>query len=229
MKAVIFDMDGTLLDTEKIYQKYWNKAAKELGNDITPEQFLLFRSLGHSYAVELAKELTGSASAYDEIRSYRKKLMDPVMEVMNIPLKPYVTEALTLLKNSGITLAVATATKLDLTENYLKRAGLISFFDEIISARSVNKGKPAPDVYLYACEKIGAEPEETFAVEDAPNGVKSAYNAGCKVIMVPDMTEPEDELLKIISYKAGNLLEAAEYVNNYREDIVIQNDKNTEE
>ena len=100
-------MDGTLLDTERIYQKYWKIAADELGYNLSTEQLLLLRSLGHSFGIEKMKELTGSAEAYDKIRDYRKKLMDPLMENMEvIPLKPKVKEALAFLKDKGIRLAV---------------------------------------------------------------------------------------------------------------------------
>lgn len=205
-------MDGTLIDTEKIYQKYWNISAKELGYDLTEKDMLLFRSLGHSFAVKLAEQLTGSAEAYDEIRNRRKELMDPVMKEIELPVKPTAVEALTLLKENGVRLGVATATRLDRTEEYLERAGLHEYFDELISARSVAQGKPAPDVYLYACSRMNVSPSDAFAIEDAPNGVKAADAAGCKVIMIPDITEPDEEDWKHIVKRADNLLEAAEYI-----------------
>lgn len=205
-------MDGTLIDTEKIYQKYWNISAKELGYDLTEKDMLLFRSLGHSFAVKLAEQLTGSAEAYDEIRNRRKELMDPVMKEIELQVKPTAVEALTLLKENGVRLGVATATRLDRTEEYLERAGLREYFDELISARSVAQGKPAPDVYLYACSRMNVSPSDAFAIEDAPNGVKAADAAGCKVIMIPDITEPDEEDWKHIVKRADNLLEAAEYI-----------------
>ncbi len=212
MKTALFDMDGTLLDTERIYQKYWKMASDELGFGLTEEDLLKFRSLSVKYGIALAEEMTGRKTAYEELRNRRKELMDPIMKDIEMPLKPFVAEALKVLKENGVRLGVATATRLDRTMDYLERAGLVSYFDEIISARSVENGKPAPDVYLYACERIGSKPCDTFAVEDAPNGVKSAYRAGCKVIMIPDLTEPDDEIEGMISKVSKNLMDAAEFI-----------------
>ncbi|MBR1507318.1 MAG: HAD family phosphatase [Eubacterium sp.] len=212
MKTAIFDMDGTLLDTEKIYQKYWKIAADELGYNLSKEQLLLFRSAAFEYGMKLGEEMTGDPVAYDRIRKHRKKLMEPLMQKIEIPVKPYVKEAMTFLKEHGVKLAVATATKMDKTLEYLGRAGLTDFFDEIISAKDVAHGKPAPDVYLYACERVGVKPADAFAIEDAPNGVKAGHAAGCRVIMIPDLTEPDEELMQLIDYRADDLMKAAEYI-----------------
>ena len=212
MKTAIFDMDGTLLDTEKIYQKYWKIAADELGYNLSKEQLLLFRSAAFEYGMKLGEEMTGDPVAYDRIRIHRKELMEPLMQEIEIPVKPYVKEAMTFLKEHGVKLAVATATKMDKTLEYLGRAGLTDFFDEIISAKDVAHGKPAPDVYLYACERVGVKPADAFAIEDAPNGVKAGHAAGCRVIMIPDLTEPDEELMQLIDYRADDLMKAAEYI-----------------
>ncbi|MBR1674281.1 MAG: HAD family phosphatase [Eubacterium sp.] len=210
--AMIFDMDGTLLDTERIYQKYWRIAAEELGYKLTDEQFLSLRSLGHQFSPGRFKEMTGDEEAFVKIRTRRKEIMEPYMKSIEIPLKPYVKEALEKFRKAGIKLAIATATNEELTAEYLGRAGLREYFDEIICAVMVKTGKPAPDIYLYACERLGIEPGDAFAVEDAPNGVISASTAGCRTIMIPDLTEPDEELMKRIEYRADNLMAAAEYV-----------------
>ena len=210
--AVIFDMDGTILDTERIYQKYWRIAAEELGYKLKDEDYLGLRSLGHAFAPGRFLEMTGDNDAYIRIRSRRKELMEPHMDSINIPVKPYAAEALSRLREAGYRLAIATATNVELTEEYLGRAGLREYFDEIISAWMVETGKPAPDIYLYACEALGVRPKDTFAVEDAPNGVVSASTAGCRTIMIPDLTEPDYELSKYIEYRADDLMAAAEFI-----------------
>ena len=92
-------------------------------------------------------------------------------------------------------------------EKYLREAGILEYFDRIVCTSMVEEGKPSPQVYLYACDVLQAEPEQVFAVEDAPNGVLSAYRAGLKVIMVPDQAPPDGEISGLLYREAADLSE----------------------
>ena len=192
--TVIFDMDGTLIDTEKYYRIFWPKALAEFGYHMTDEQALSMRSLGRPFAPAHLKEMFGEELDYYAVRDKRKELMEACLDKEGIELKPGTVELLSWLKEHNIRAAIATATDMERTSKYLAKLGLRQYFDEIISATMVKEGKPSPDIYLYACEQLGRKPQECIAVEDSPNGVLSAYRAGCKVVMVPDQTQPDEEL-----------------------------------
>lgn len=193
--TVIFDMDGTLIDTEKYYRIFWPKALACFGYYMTDEQALSMRSLGRPFAVAHLKEMFGEELDYYAVRGKRTELMEACLDKEGIELKPGAVELLTWMKEHHIRAAIATATDLERTGKYLEKLGLRQYFDEIISATMVKEGKPSPDIYLYACEQLGRKPCECIAVEDSPNGVMSAYRAGCKVVMVPDQTRPDEELM----------------------------------
>lgn len=212
VQAVLFDMDGTLIDTECYYRRCWPEALKAFGYQMTDEQALFMRSLGRPFAPEQLKSWFGEELDYWAVRNKRKELMEEMIAREGIRIKPGAVELLEYLNSVKVTAAVVTATDLERANRYLERLGLLKYFDRVISATQVEQGKPSPDIYEFACRELKLEPEVCIAVEDSPNGVRSAYGAGCKVIMVPDQTEPDEELSKCLYACLPNLFEIKEYV-----------------
>ena len=196
--AVIFDMDGVLIDTEKHYNAAWCQAATEAGFPFTREHALLLRSCEAKEGEKLMQGIFGPSFDYYAIRERRRELVRERLQKYGLEKKPGVEETLRFLRDKGIKTAVATATALDITKSHLTRIGIYDLFDSIVSAKNVAHGKPAPDVYLYACEPIGERPQDCMAVEDSPNGILAAYTAGLRTVMVPDLTGPDEELSKYL-------------------------------
>lgn len=191
-KAVLFDMDGVIIDTEKHLVKYWCIAANEFGYPMKREHALHIRSLAGALASEYLRSEVDKDFDYSKVRERRKELMSAELERVGLELKPGVKELLSELDKRGIKKAVCTATDFPRTKGYLTKLDLFDSFDRIICAPMVEHGKPAPDIYLFACRELGLAPADCLALEDSPNGVLSAYTAGCSVVMVPDLTQPAE-------------------------------------
>lgn len=207
VKAVIFDMDGVLIDTEKWLNRYWCQAAREAGFDMKPEHALAIRSLAGKYAAPYLQGIFGERFSYWTIRERRKELMREHIAKHGIDKKNGVDEVLDYLKAHSIRTAVATATDPKRTKDYLTKIGIYDKFDYIICATMVENGKPKPDIYLHACAQMGELPEDCIAVEDSPMGVRSAVDAGIRTIMVPDLTKPDAETEKLIAAEADSLFD----------------------
>ena len=226
---IIFDLDGLLLDTEVYYSICWKEACKSLGYDLTYEQGLNLRSLDSKLAEEYFRALFGEECPYEDIRSLRKELMKNMIAERGINKKKGCDELLDYLRHNNIDFLLATSSSIQRAQRLLKMAGLENQFQTIVSTSMVKHGKPYPDVYLEACMKVDENPENCIAIEDSPNGVKSAYTAGCKVIMVPDLTEPEPHISHMLFSKAESLIEVINILGNHtglQSDGTIKGGKN---
>lgn len=214
IKAVIFDMDGVLIDTEKHYYEAWIQAATEAGFEFTGEHALMLRSCDANRASEMMKGIFGETFDYFSIRERRREIVKDRLAQYGLEAKPGIDRLLSYLHGRDIKTAVATATPLELTKQHLTHIGIYDLFDKVVSAKEVEHGKPAPDVYLYACEMIGEDPKDCLAVEDSPNGILSAYTAGLKPVMVPDLTQPDEELKKYLFSCQNSLADIIELIDN---------------
>ncbi len=199
IKGLLFDMDGLLLDTEKYYFRYWMESAAEFGFSMKPRHALAIRSLAARYAEGYLKKALGEDFDYHAVRARRRELICMALERDGISLKPGVHELLGYCKENGILTAVATATPRENARVHLTDVGLIDMFSEVVGGDSIEYGKPAPDIYKKAAAALNLPVQNCIALEDSPNGIISAFTAGCKPVMVPDLTEP-DEMLKPLLY-----------------------------
>lgn len=205
IKGILFDMDGVILDTEKLYTRFWQEAANALGYPMTKEQAMGLRSLNREFGAAKMQSYFDVPVNYEEVRNKRIELMNVFIEKEGVELKPGIKELLTYLKEKGIKTAIATSSPIERTEKYLEAVGLTGAFDKLISGYMVKKGKPEPDIYELAAREIGLTPQECLAIEDSPSGLLSASRANCYPVMVPDQDAPTPETESLLFAKADSL------------------------
>lgn len=198
IRGLIFDMDGLILDTEKLLARYWMQAAHEAGFPMTLEHVLGIRSLAAIYAKPRLQGIFGAQFDYEAIRARRRELTAQHIREHGIECKPGIGVLLSYCKDNGIRCAVGTATDRERTRDYLTQAGLYDRFDTFVCGDMVRKGKPDPEIYQTAAGALGLPPADCIALEDSPNGIRSAHAAGCKAVMIPDLSQPDEALLPLL-------------------------------
>ena len=205
--GVLLDMDGVVLNTEKLYARFWAEAAHALGYPMTYEQALGMRSLNSAAGQAKLESYFGPGVSRAEMRKKRVELMDAYVAQFGVEAKPGIHELLDYLKGQGIRTAIATSSPMERAKSYLDSLGLTAKFDCICSGHDVAQGKPAPDIYLKAAASIGVLPENCLAIEDAPAGIESAHRAGCWPVLVPDLDGTNEEMRKTLYAEADSLLD----------------------
>lgn len=211
MLAVVFDMDGVLFDTQKIYVRTWEKVAREL--DIKDFEKPLKLCIGRNKTdqVEILKTHCGEDFPFEEFYALKEKIFTDFIIKDGVPLMKGTKEILVNLKKLGAKIAIASSSRDDVVRHHLEETGLSEFFDVIIGGNMVKHSKPSPDIYLKACEKLDVEPSMAYAVEDSYNGIDSAVAAGLKTVMIPDTLPPTKEKDAVLFGRFDSLLELSEY------------------
>ena len=202
-QAVIFDMDGLMLDSERALLGCLAQAGADAGHDL-PEDLLL-SLIGSSDAVtrQIIASRVGAESVDALLRdSYAR--YDGIV-AGGVPHRPGIIELLDTLATHGIRRAVATSTRRPLALRKLETAGLLPYFEHVATSSDVAHAKPAPDIYLLAAHKLGIAPRHCLALEDSPTGVRAALAAGMTVIQIPDLLEPDETVRALGHAIAGSL------------------------
>jgi len=194
VKAVVFDMDGLLVDTEVLYCEALTAEAAAMGYELPVE--VLKRMIGHTWAggsAGVLKDHFGEAFDTDALRDGSIARFYELAEG-GVSLKAGVREVLEVLVARKIPRAIATSSRRTEVEHHIGHHGLLDSFQAIVASGDYPRPKPNPDPYLLAAERLGVDPAACLALEDSHNGVRAAHAAGMMTIMVPDILDPTEEM-----------------------------------
>lgn len=195
--AFLFDMDGLIFDSERIFMEQLAIVMKEAGYHLTREIYIETLGAGGKRLEEIMYSHFGNSYPLYEMGKKTAERITMLSETLGIPLKPYVTDTLAFLKKQEKKLAVASSTSTAQVKIYLEHAGILSFFDVVTGGDSVMRSKPDPDIFLFTLEKLEEAPESAVVLEDSENGIRAGKAAGCSTICIPDLKFPEEEILEM--------------------------------
>lgn len=193
-RAVIFDMDGVIFDSERMVLVCWERLAEKYHLSRMREAYMPCIGVNDARMKEIMKDFYGRDFPHDAFREEASALFHEMVRQEGLPVKKGVRELLAYLTKRNIPVGLASSTRLALVAEELTAAGLYEYFQAVTGGDQLKRSKPEPDIYLMACEKLGVRPEETYAVEDSYNGIRAAHSAGMMPVMVPDLLQPTEEM-----------------------------------
>ena len=203
-------MDGLMFDTEAMYQAAWNETAAEMGF-VLPETFV-YEVSGTSGDLLLSVILKYFHTD-DPDRLFQKVLRNVEERLKReVPVKPGLTDLLEHFRKEGVKLAVASSSYPEMIASNLRVSGTETYFDEIVSGSRIEHGKPAPDIFLYAADRLHLDPKDCYVFEDSVNGVLAGLAAGCTTVMVPDYVPPTEEIRNSSAVICTSLSEALDAI-----------------
>ncbi|MEG1846832.1 MAG: HAD family phosphatase [Lachnospiraceae bacterium] len=214
LEGIVFDMDGVLFDTERLFRTCWYQTAEEMKIPVEHREELINGGVGlnHNDTRVMFAQKLGKAFPFEEFTKRSAKRFHALIDREGLPIKEGLHEILDYLATTDLKVGIASSSITERVYKHLEKTGLTQCFSVIIGGDKVEHSKPQPDIYLKACEELGVNPCNSIAIEDSPNGIKSAYAAGMKVIMIPDMIEATTQIDALLYCKLNTLLEMKEYL-----------------
>ena len=211
-QAVVFDMDGVIFDTERLVIGFWKEVAKK--HNIPNVEHTCIQCLGTNRVRtrEIFLENYGADFPFDPYRAEVTELFNTHYKGVPLPTKPGVRELLSYLQEQDIKVGLASSTAQHLVRDEIGTAGLLPYFQTLVCGDMVEHSKPAPDIFLKACEILNADPTKSIAIEDSFNGIRSAHCAGMTPIMVPDQVQPTDEIRALAFHVMPSLLDVLNWL-----------------
>lgn len=209
--AVVFDMDGIIFDSEKEVLLSWLEVAEKHGIENFREPYLRCIGTTRARTEQILREAYGEDFPYDEYRAEQSAMFHRKNDGGRLPVKPGVREILAFLKAEGKKIGLASSTRRETVLAELRDAGILPFFDTVITGEAVSRSKPAPDIFLFACEALGVLPGRAFAIEDSYNGIKAAAAGGLRPVMVPDLLPANEEMRELSETILPSLSDVIEY------------------
>ncbi|MBR6295561.1 MAG: HAD family phosphatase [Treponema sp.] len=210
--AVVFDMDGVIFDSERAVFDCWKEIAGKYGIKDIEKPYLACTGTTMERTREIMREAYGEDFPYDVYAKEASKMYHEKYDGGRLPMKTGVIEILDFLKSSDKRIALATSTRRQTVINQLRDAGILDYFEKIVTGDMVSRSKPEPDIYLAACEGLGVEPEKSYAVEDSYNGIKAASRGGLRPVMIPDLLPENEEMAALSETILKNLSELVKYL-----------------
>lgn len=213
IKAVIFDMDGVIFDTERIYLEDWTTIFKEYGYDMKRELYLSVMGKGRKKVKEVFKESFGNNLPIEEMYIKKDKLLwERIKE--GIALKEGVFEILDFLETSGYKIALATSAKKDRLDEQFIKSSISKKFDVVVCGDDVTNSKPDPEIFLKAASLLDTKPEECIVIEDSEAGIRAAYNAKMIPLHVKDLKDADEDITKYSYKNFENLIEIKKFLSS---------------
>lgn len=212
IKAVIFDMDGILIDTERISFNAFKEVLKEYNYEMSEEFYLTMIGRNVKSIKEVMLSEYGSSFPFDEIYEKKVKIAVETIDRDGVIIKPGVHELVDYLKDNNYRIAVATSTRKERAHYLLEQIGIKDKVDYIICGDQVVNSKPDPEIFLKAAKGIGIEPQNCMVIEDSDAGILAASRAGMTGINVPDMKKPDENMKKLAFKICSSLLDVKTYM-----------------
>ncbi len=217
IKVVIFDMDGLMFDTERLWVEEGYLLAQKLGYKLPKELFYKTIGLKNREAGQIFSNYLNNYFDMESFRTLYHKYISEKMLKEGIKVKRGLKELLVYLKNNNYKIAIASSNKRERICFYLSLANIdINLFDIIISGEELKYSKPNPLIFKLAIDKMQSKPANTLVLEDSIFGIVAAKNLGCKVIVIPDIMKLPDNTYKLVDYKVNSLMEVISILNRHK-------------